>query len=132
MFMMSFFEVPKGVLKNLDHFRSRFFWQGSSDKHKYRLAKWDILCRPKDQGGLGILNLQLQNKCLLTKWLVNLFNTNGIWQTILTNKYLGSKSLTQVQAKPYDSHFWRGLLKIKDEVLAKGSFTIKDGSKTRF
>jgi hypothetical protein len=25
MFMMSFFEVPKGVLKNLDHFRSRFF-----------------------------------------------------------------------------------------------------------
>ena len=107
MFMMSFFEIPKGVLKNLDHFRSRFFWQGSSDKHKYRLAKWDILCRPKDQGGLGILNLQLQNKCLLAKWLVNLLNTNGIWQTILTNKYLGSKSLTQVHAKPYDSFLER-------------------------
>jgi hypothetical protein len=81
---MSFFEIPKGVLKNLDHYRSRFFWQGSSDKHKYRLAKWDILCRPKDQGGLGILNLQLQNKCLLAKWLVNLLNTEGIWQTLLT------------------------------------------------
>ena len=27
MFMMSFFEILKGVLKNLDHFRSRFFWQ---------------------------------------------------------------------------------------------------------
>jgi hypothetical protein len=50
MFMMSFFELPKGVLKNLDHFRSRFFWQGSSEKHRYRLAKWDILCRPKDEG----------------------------------------------------------------------------------
>jgi len=47
MFMMSCF----GVLKNFDHFRSRFFWQGSSEKHKYRLANWDILCRPKDQGG---------------------------------------------------------------------------------
>jgi hypothetical protein len=32
---------------------------------------------PKDQGGLGILNLQLQNKCLLAKWLVNLLNTEG-------------------------------------------------------
>ncbi|WVZ50961.1 hypothetical protein U9M48_002159, partial [Paspalum notatum var. saurae] len=62
MFMMSFFEIPKGVLKNLYKFRSRFFWQGSSNKHKYRLAKWDIMCRPKDQGGLGIINLQLQNK----------------------------------------------------------------------
>jgi len=26
MFMMFFFEIPKGVLENLDHFRSRFFW----------------------------------------------------------------------------------------------------------
>ena len=130
-FMMSFFEIPKGVLKNLDHFRSRFFWQGSFDKHKYHLAKWDILCRPKDQGGLGILNLQLQNKCLLAKLLVNLLNTNSLWQYLLTNKYLRSKSLSQVKAKPYDSHFWRGLMKIKDEVLAKGSFEIKDRSKSR-
>ena len=25
MFMLSFFEVPRGVLKKLDYFRSRFF-----------------------------------------------------------------------------------------------------------
>ena len=35
-------------------------------------------------------------------------------------------------AKPNDSHFWRGLMRIKDEVLAKGSFVIKDGTNTRF
>ena len=130
--MMSFFEIPKGVVKNLDHFRSRFFWQGSSYKHKYRLAKCDILCRPKDQGGLGILDLQLRNECLLSKWIINLLNTEGIWQNSLRNKYLGSKSLTQVKAKPYDSHFWRGLMKIKDKVLTKSSFSIKDGSTARF
>jgi hypothetical protein len=132
MFMMSFFEVPKGVLKNLDHFRSRFFWQGSNNKHKYRLARWDILCRPKDQGGLGILNLQLKNKCLLAKWIVNLLNTDGTWQSLLRNKYLRTKTLTQVSSKPNDSHFWRGLMRIKDEVLSKGSFVIKDGTNTRF
>jgi hypothetical protein len=27
MFMLSFFEVPKGVLQRIDYFRSRFFWQ---------------------------------------------------------------------------------------------------------
>jgi hypothetical protein len=110
MFMMSFFEIPKGVLKNLDFFRSRFFWQGSSNRDRYRLTKWDILCRPKDQGGLGILDLQLQNKCLLSKWLVNLLNTEGLWQSLLTNKNVLSKTLTQVKAKPNDSHFWRGLM----------------------
>jgi hypothetical protein len=132
MFMMSFFEISKGVIKNLDHYRSRFFWQGSSQKRRYRLAKWDILCRPIDQGGLGILDLQLQNKCLLAKWLVNLLNTDVIWQTMLRNKHLRSKSFTQVEAKPYDSHFWRGLMHIKDEVLSLGSFDIKDGANVRF
>jgi len=32
MFMMSFFEIPKEVLKKLDQYRSRFFWQGYKDK----------------------------------------------------------------------------------------------------
>ena len=27
MFLLSFFEIPKGVLKRLDFYRSRFFWQ---------------------------------------------------------------------------------------------------------
>ena len=39
MYMMSFFEIPKGVLKKLDYFRSRFYWQGDESRRKYRLAK---------------------------------------------------------------------------------------------
>jgi len=133
MFMMFFFEIPKGVLKKLNHYRSRFFWQGGLDKKKkYHLAKWDILCRPKDQGGLGVIDLEVQNKCLLSKWIVNLLNSEDTWQSLLRNKYLSTKSLPQVQAKPNDSHFWRGLMKIKEEVLACGSFQIKDGKQTRF
>ena len=52
MFMLSFFEVPKGVLEKLDYYRSRFFWQSEEYKKKYRLAKWNILCQPKEFGGL--------------------------------------------------------------------------------
>jgi hypothetical protein len=65
--MMSCFEVLKGVLKKIEYFRSRFFWQNDEHKKKYSLAKWNILCQPKEQGGLGIQNLDLQNKCLLSK-----------------------------------------------------------------
>ena len=63
---------------------------------------------------------------------MNLLNTDGMWQELLKNKYLRSKSLTKVKAKLYDSHFLRGLMKIKDEVLTNGTFLIKDGSATRF
>jgi hypothetical protein len=30
--MMSFFSIPIGVIKKLDYFRSRFFWQGDENK----------------------------------------------------------------------------------------------------
>jgi hypothetical protein len=48
LYMISFFLLPKGVLHKLDYYRSRFFWQGDSEKKKYRLAKWSVLCSPKD------------------------------------------------------------------------------------
>jgi hypothetical protein len=38
----------------------------------------------------------------------------------------------QVSAKPNDSHFSRGLIHIKEEILSKGSFIINDGTSTRF
>jgi hypothetical protein len=42
LFMLSFFEVPKGVLEKIDYYRSRFFWQNDNHKKKYRLSKWSI------------------------------------------------------------------------------------------
>jgi hypothetical protein len=91
MFMLSFFKIPKGVRKRLDFFRSRFFWQSDGHKKKYRLIKWNIICRHNDQGSLGIEVLELKNKSLLSKWLFKLINEDGVWQQLLRNKYLHSK-----------------------------------------
>jgi hypothetical protein len=111
MFMLSFFEIPKGVRKRLDFFRSRFFWQSDGHKKKYRLTKWNIICRPKDQGGLGIKDLEIKNRCLLSKWLDKMINQEGVWQELLHNKYVNNKTLSQVTVQPHDSPFWRGLMK---------------------
>ena len=60
LYMLSFFQLPKGVLKRLDYFRSGFFWQGDGEKKKYRVAKWSVVCRLKDQARLGIHDLQVK------------------------------------------------------------------------
>jgi len=105
MFMLSFFEVLKQVFERLDYYRSRFFWQSEEHKKKYRLAKWNILCQPKEVGGLGIKNLHIQKRCLLSKWLFKLINEEGIWQNLLRKKYLKNETIAQVQKKPGDSQF---------------------------
>jgi hypothetical protein len=62
-----------------------------------------VLCGPKDFGGLGIQNLDIQNKCLLSKWLYKILNEEDIWQNLLRKKYLAKKTLTQAQKQPGDS-----------------------------
>jgi hypothetical protein len=131
-FMMSFFHIPKGVRGKLDYYRSRFFWQCDEHKKKYRLAKWSILHKPKSIGGLGIVDLGIQNKCLLSKWIVKLLNEEGLWQQILKRKYLKNKILSQVEKKKGDSHFWSGLMQVKKLVLERGRFKIQNGTQTRF
>src|SRR4051812_24519539 len=34
-YMLSFFQIPRGVLQRMDYFRSIFFWQGDNEKKKY-------------------------------------------------------------------------------------------------
>ncbi len=56
MFMISFFEVPKGVLRKIDYYRSRFLWQGDDHKKNYRLTRWDVLLpTQRPRGSLGFI-----------------------------------------------------------------------------
>jgi hypothetical protein len=55
-----------------------------------------------------------------------------MWQQLLKNKYLGDKSLTQISRRSGDSHFWSGLMNIKDQFIKWGHFQVGDGQNTKF
>jgi hypothetical protein len=81
------------------------------------LAKWSILHKPRSVGGMGIIDLDDQNKCLLSKWIVKLLDEDGLWQQVLKKKYMKGKMLSQVAKKKGDSYFWAGLMEVNDLVL---------------
>jgi hypothetical protein len=76
--------------------------------------------------------LDIQNKFLLSKWIFKLLYEEGLWQQILKRKYLKNKTLSQVERKKDDSHFWSGLMQVKELVLERGRFKIQNGTQTRF
>ena len=90
------------------------------------------MCRPKDQGGLGIEVLEIKNKCLLSKWLFKILTERGVWQELISNKYLKGKSLSQVEAKPTDSPFWMGVMGAKHLFFQRLSSVVGNGLNTRF
>lgn len=83
LYMLSFYELPKGVQKRQDFFRVKFLWQDDQGVKKYHLVNWPTVCLPKDQGGLGVLDLRKMNMALLGKWLWRLETEQGIWQDVL-------------------------------------------------
>ncbi|XP_073355470.1 uncharacterized protein [Aegilops tauschii subsp. strangulata] len=51
---------------------------------------------------------------------------------ILRNKYLQSKTLSQVTMRPTDSPFWKGLMRVKSTFFNRTKFIVGDGNDTRF
>jgi hypothetical protein len=62
--------LPKWVIKEITQITPRFLWRGQkTNLGGHCLVAWGQITLSKINGGLGILDLQLQNKALLIKWL---------------------------------------------------------------
>ena len=57
-------------------------------------AAWELVCLPKSEGGLGVLNLQTQNEALLLKYLHKFFNRQNIpWVNLIWERHYANGSL---------------------------------------
>jgi hypothetical protein len=68
---MQAFLLPKWVINRINRITRRFIWRGNENTYSgvHCLVAWPKLTLPKTHGGLGIIDLSLQNKTLLVKWL---------------------------------------------------------------
>ena len=63
----SVFLLPTSIINEINKLLKRFPWnQGESSKGKAKVA-WSDVCRPKDQGGLGLKDLKNWNEAMLEK-----------------------------------------------------------------
>lgn len=85
---MSIYLLPKTVINELDKVRRTFFWQGVHSKRKYHLVRWTKNCKSNKKRGLGIKDIRKMYLSLLCKWWRKLEKESGLWQDIVTYKYL--------------------------------------------
>lgn len=72
--------VPKCVIKKIDSLCRSFIWNGSDVNSRKSPIAWQIMCRPKSQGGLSIINLVIWNKICMLKCLWNICNkSDNLW-----------------------------------------------------
>ncbi|CAJ2637160.1 unnamed protein product [Trifolium pratense] len=88
-YFFSFFKAPKCVINQLVRIQRNFLWGGGLEDKKLCWVKWDQVCRAKEQGGLGVKNLEFFNIALLTDRLSS--SREGLvwkweWRDVLTQE----------------------------------------------
>lgn len=78
----------------MDQLNRDFLWGDTDQKRKIHLTGWDMICRPKSNGGLGINKSEDMNKAMLAKpcWRV-VQGDQGLWCRIYNAKYLKRDSI---------------------------------------
>jgi hypothetical protein len=87
-YYMCSLKLPVTVIEAIDKFRKNCLWRGKDfNQKKYNLAAWDIVRRPKDKGGLGVIDLATQNNALLLKQLDKFYRRKNIqWVSLVLEK----------------------------------------------
>jgi hypothetical protein len=90
MFFMSTFQLHKTVIKQIDKYRKHCLWRDSDvNAKKTPKGAWEMVCLPKSEGGLGILNLRTQNEALLLKHLHKFFNRHDLpWVHLVWERHI--------------------------------------------
>ena len=89
-YFLSFFRIPKQVVNKIVRLQRNFLWGGTSDQIKIPWIRWETVCLPKEQGGLGVKDITSFNISLLGKWKWDLLQNQGeTWTRVLEAKYGG-------------------------------------------
>jgi hypothetical protein len=74
-FYMCSLKIPPQIIKQIDVYRKHCLWiKGDITRKGTCLVAWETACKPKDQGGLGIIDIKSQNNALLLKFLDKFYN----------------------------------------------------------
>lgn len=113
----SVFILPKTVVKEINKHLKGFLWcQGDLTRGKAKVS-WTTICKPKDQGGLGIKDLQLWNEVLIMKHLWNIAaKKDTLWVKWINIEKLKGRNIWDVTEENNNSMGWNNILKLREKM----------------
>uniref|UniRef100_J3L5V2 Reverse transcriptase domain-containing protein n=1 Tax=Oryza brachyantha TaxID=4533 RepID=J3L5V2_ORYBR len=116
-YYMSHILMSNQLIKKLTSIIRKFWWKGSltgDDTDGICFRSWQYICKPKNEGGLGVRDLWAINKALLIQSAWNfLSRPNELISTVLKAKYFPDRPFWLCSHQGPKSIFWSSIIKIK-------------------
>ncbi|GJY26532.1 hypothetical protein Tco_0401258 [Tanacetum coccineum] len=110
----SVFMLPTRVLLDIEQIMRGFLWcHGSMCRGKAKVA-WDVVCLPKQEGGLGVRRLDHFNKALMVSHVWKLLSLKeSLWVKWIHVYKLNNRSFWDIPYRGTMSWSWRKLLLLR-------------------
>ncbi|CAN1126120.1 Putative ribonuclease H protein At1g65750 [Linum perenne] len=126
--------LPVTTCDAIDKLIRNFVWGSSDEARKVHLVSWEHICKPKEEGGLGLKMARALNQAYMMKLAFMFFQEpDKLWVQVLQGKYmketesgLAPRNLTSQSA------VWKGLTREWQNMLLGARSAIRDGRGTSF
>ena len=136
LYLFSILAAPKWVLKKIKALKWNFLWGSKGTNRKWALVKWSTVCKPKEQGGIGLHDPTHNNAIMSAKiWWNWLTTPNKPWEIIWTANYANRRpqeELIRFTPAEKGSVIWNAAKQHYLLIQQHSFWEIRDGSSARF
>ncbi|RVW69351.1 Transposon TX1 uncharacterized 149 kDa protein [Vitis vinifera] len=130
-----FLWLPASVAAKIERLQRDFLWSGIGEGKKDHLVRWDVVCKPKEIGGLGFGNISLRNLALLGKWLWRYPREgSALWHQVILSIYGSHSNGWDANTIVRWSHRcpWKAISQVFQEFSSFTRFVVGNGERIRF
>ena len=109
----------------------KFWWGQRGDRRKIHWRKWETLCKPKLEGGLGSKDLCKFNEAMLAKQIWRLTSdTDSLFYKVFKAKYFPNGNVFEARSAT-GSSAWKSILCSKNLIERNARWQIGNGNSIR-
>ena len=105
---------PKSVFAYLERLFANFFWGSVDGDLKYHWIRWEDLCVPKEEGGIGFRSLEDVFHAFSIKLWWRFRQNTSLWANFLMAKYCSNAHPGMVVDSAGASYTWHRMLHVRE------------------